>query len=168
MGCTQQSSVHIDRLGVQYPITYVDYAKIDGAEIYWAVGDNSDAFRPALYAPHPGPYTYWCLGIYSSKTNPKAVYVERVSGEDRYRIYELRDVKSASSDQVIKGDGNAHIRLTDRQGKILEQPPSSVFPTETRLEFTLHRPIKEYDRKLKVILDDLRPVAEPFLTENLK
>ncbi|MGA2265485.1 MAG: hypothetical protein ABSH10_03530 [Phycisphaerae bacterium] len=159
----------------------VDYAGVKGAEIFWAVGDNSDAYRPALCAPNPGPYRYGCLGVYVSGATSKAVYVEHLVDTRRYEVddlrhdkaiycvYDVQNVKVELSDRMIKGEGVADILFVDRDGKPLEPPSSPVPPRKTTLlTFELHRSNEGHDRRLYVILDDLRPLAEEVLFKSSK
>jgi hypothetical protein len=166
MGCAPRSYVTIQRPGVKCSLMYVDYSSVGGIRVHWAVGDNAEAYRPALYAPYPAPYHYWCMGLYLSKTDPKAVFVDRVCGEDRLLVYELQDVTIESSDRAIIGRAKAHVLSVDRGGKTLDWDLSPAFPRDTDLEFVLYTQQQDHDwrdLRLKVILDDLRPIAEGFL-----
>jgi hypothetical protein len=70
---------------------------------------------------------------------------------------------------MIKGEGVADILFVDRDGKPLEPPSSPVPPRKTTLlTFELHRSNEGHDRRLYVILDDLRPLAEEVLFKSSK
>jgi hypothetical protein len=168
VGCGPQSHVGIKSLGVEQPLTCVTCSDINGTQVCWAAGDNSSAFRPALYAPNPGPRARWCMGIFVSKTNPAAVYVWQVQDRDEYLVYEMRNIVVDTSSNLVTGHGKARVLRVNHAGEVLEGLPSPATSSEDDLTFTVRLKQSDCSNDLKATIDELRPVAEKFLRETAK
>ncbi len=163
VGCGPSSHVSIKSLGVERPLISVSYADRQGAEVYWAVGDNSSAFRPALYAPYPGPRASWCVGLYLSRPNPTMVYVWHVQNEKEFLVYELQGVAIALSGDCITGHGEARVLRVNHDGEVLEGLPSPATASTDELTIVLRRGQGKCGPDLQTAWDQMRPIAEKFL-----
>lgn len=163
-GCGPPSRVSVKSLGTDEPLACVSFGEVQGTEVCWAVGDNSYAFRPALYAPYPGFPAMWCVALSLSNDKPAAVYIWHVRNTPGYLVYVLEDiVMDLSAGPVIRAEGKARVLSVNRKGEVIEGLPSPVSPRTDVVTIVLRRDQGKCSSNLKTAIDELLPIAKKFL-----
>lgn len=156
-GCTASSYVTVKSWGARQPLECIARDN----DIWWAVGDNSAVFRPAIYAPYPGRPRFWCLGVRVSPTNPKAVFVEYCPDSAQYIVLVSDDLKVERSKDAFTGVGTFFMVMLAGYYP-LEEVPQALEANE-ELNFVLYPKLKNCNPDQRSTLEKLRPLAERLL-----
>lgn len=157
-GCgIAKSRVDVELYGQRLPLNITTKEK---DSVFWAYGNNSDAFKPAIYAPYPGPKREWCL--YVNLDISIALLVERFPNSDTSTAFLVRSLIWARSNEGIKGHGIAKVLKCSLNKGMSTSAMDTKVSQESRIDFFLHKPKTANQRPSEA--ESFMPIIQSALT----
>jgi hypothetical protein len=113
-------------------------AKDGESSVLWSSGDNSAAFKPAIYSPYPGPKREWCLYVDIGKSI--AVLVEKYPGTDAATAFLVDGLQWTRKPNGIEGHGTARVFRFGDHGGNSEAVGEELMPKTSQIDFFLRDP----------------------------